>query len=195
MLTRTLRERKAGAADNSILPTTLGPSPASALRPPLGNTSPAVCLSEQEPETPRWGAGLQGQDTRLSLSVTDFFELACLQPIRVIWVFTKTPQTSSGTREMDKGTVQLDKAKVCEPRGHDWFSTVPGRRAWGDACAGAPPARLPQTAVGRQGHRWLLRPTDWPCSTLGAWEERPSPPPEPTSRVTWRALYVCARGW
>ena len=87
VLTLTLWARKAGAADNSILPTTLKPSPASALRPPLGNTGPAVCLSEQEPETPRWGAGLQGQDTRLSLSVTDFSKLACLQPIRVILGF------------------------------------------------------------------------------------------------------------
>lgn len=41
VLTLILRERKAGASDSSVLPTTLRPSPAPALHPPLGSTNPA----------------------------------------------------------------------------------------------------------------------------------------------------------
>lgn len=89
---------------------------------------------------------------------------------------------------MDKGMVQLDKAKVCEPRGQDWFYTTPGeepgethvqvarpRRALADGCLEAGALLAPGT------HRLaLLDPRG-----LGGWS---SPPPEPTSRVTWHAL-------
>ena len=89
---------------------------------------------------------------------------------------------------MDKGTVPLDKAKVCEPRGHDWFYTSPGeepgethvqmprpRRALADGCLEAGALRAPRT------HRLDLLDPQGPRGSS-------SPPPEPTSRVTWHAL-------
>lgn len=90
---------------------------------------------------------------------------------------------------MDKGTVQLDKAKVCEPRGPDWLYMSPGeepgethmqvprpRWALADSCLGAGVLLAPRT------HRLALPDPQGPEGG------RSSPPPEPTSRVTRHAL-------
>ena len=117
---------------------------------------------------------------------------------------------------MGQGTVQLDKPRcanrgattgsprsrerslgrcVCEPRGHDWFPTVPGEEP-GEMRVRVPrPARLHRRLLGGRGAAGSSDPQTGPAQPLVAWEERSSPPPEPTSRVTWHALYVCAKGW
>ena len=74
---------------------------------------------------------------------------------------------TEGPRLVPHGPGRRAWGDACATEGPRLVPHGPGRGAWGDACAGAPARQAPQTAVGRQGRCWLLRPTDWPCSTLG----------------------------
>ena len=68
---------------------------------------------------------------------------------------------------MDKGTVQLDKAKVCGPRATTGSTQSLGEEP-GETRVQAPrPRQAPAGGSREAGGCWRLGPPDWPCSALG----------------------------
>lgn len=194
-MTLILRERKAGAANNSVLPTTLTPSPASALRSPLGNANPAACLSEQQPE-PLTGGRPPGPGHTPFTFCDRFFQVATSPAHQGHRGFSrKHPKLAEGPGRWTRGRSSWTKPR-CVDRGprlvlHSPWEKSLGRRA----CRHPGPGRLPQAALGRRGAVGASDPQTGPAQLSVSWEGQSSPLPEPTSRVTWRALYVCAKGW
>ena len=71
---------------------------------------------------------------------------------------------------MGQGTVQLDKAKVCEPRGHDWFPTVPGEEPGEMRVRTEGPRLAPHGPRERSLGRCVCGCPGPPGSTDGCWE-------------------------